>query len=133
MGHLYDLTENFVPLIFRRARPDQLRGFIGTALRHGGLHLRWRRARGADFYRIERTRSGRDYEWLGETEETCFFYREMVLHDRWFYRVTAVNSRGAGDFRMVCFHERRGNGKGYLVHVPARRGLRVTVGWLVRK
>ena len=93
----------------------------------GLLRLEWRRTGGADFYRIERTRDGREYECLGETRDTGFFHRVTVCRDPWFYRVTAVNCRGGGTARMVWFFERRGNGRNCLRAVPVRPGLRVNI------
>jgi hypothetical protein len=82
-----------------------------------------------DGYRIERTRDGRAYELIGETVNIYFVWRDVRLHDGWFYRVTAFNARGQGRAQWVFFYLRRRNP--ILQIVPVRPGLRVGIyEWL---
>ena len=110
MGQLHELTEPFTLLMYQRARPGPVRMFTAKSGTRGRLLLEWRPAARAQFYRIERTREGRDYVLLDETRETFFYLVNIPLHDKWFYRVVAVNSRGAGKAKLVWFFERRATG-----------------------
>jgi len=129
MGHLYELTPDFTPRNFCHAKPGPVRRYAAQATTRGGLCLQWHPPAGgrAEFYRIERTRDGHDYETVGETTETCFHYRDPERGEPWFYRVTAVNGRGGGAARLVWFFLRRGNSRGCLLPVPVRPGLRVNI------
>jgi len=127
MGYVHELTESPTPRLFHRARPGPVRLFNARSGIRGQLRLEWQPTAGAQFYRIERTRTGLEYEWLAETQETAFFIGDILLHDPWFYRVVAVNGRGAGWFTIVWFFERRGHGSGILMPVMVRPGLRVNI------
>jgi len=131
MGQLYELANELTPRTFQRAKPGPVRRFNVRATREGMLTLEWQRTANADFYRLERTREGRVYEWLAETQGTCLMYRASALRDPWFYRVTAVNHRGVGGTRMVWFYERRGREGNCLMPVPVRPGLRVNISVLL--
>ena len=91
-----------------------------------------------DGYRIERTKQGREYERIGETEDLEFTIASPTPGDRWFYRVTAFNPRGAGRARMVYFYRRpnrlrpRGLLQPRLLQaVPVIPGMRVQICELV--
>lgn len=131
MGHLCELFELMPPPRSHAARPGPVRRLAAKIGNAGRLVLEWRPAAGADRYRIERTREGRHYELLGETQGTWFCHREIVWRDPWFYRVIAVNSRGCGRAKIVWFFERRGKGGDLLLPIPVRPGLRITIGTLV--
>ncbi len=92
--------------------------------------LRWKPPTGGGSvtgYRIERTREGRAYEWLGETKHPVFFVKNVPADEPWFYRVTAFNARGSAACRLVWLFRRTSSGKRLLLPVVVRPGLRVTI------
>jgi hypothetical protein len=96
------------------------------------LLLSWVRPAGGarvDGYRVERTRRGHEYELIGETNRTGFTVRNPPPGEAWFYRVTAFNARGTGNFRMVYLYRRPKDGFqiAILKPVPAKPGLRVEI------
>jgi hypothetical protein len=97
---------------------------------HGTLFLQWRPPRGSlvSFYRVERTREGRKYQTVAETQvRTAWCLRDAPVNDPWFYRVTAVNSRGAGAFKIVWFFQRNEHSWSYLRCILAVPGLHVNI------
>jgi hypothetical protein len=132
MGNIYDLTDSFVPQICCRARPGPVRGLRAVASARGDLVLEWRPPAGAAarFYRVERTREGRDYEAVLETKIAWCCIKDAPPKAPWFYRVTAVNERGAGTAERVYFFQRFGKGHSRLLPVPVRAGLHVVINEL---
>ena len=133
MGNIYDPTDAFVPCHWCRAHPGPVRGLRAVATFRGHLVLDWCAPAGAaaQFYRIERTREGRHYETLLEQPFPWCCLKDAPPKEPWFYRVTAVNARGAGEARKVYFFQRFGNGKSRLLAVPVRPGLRVVINELM--
>ena len=78
-------------------------------------------------YRIERTREGREYETLGETQRPIFFVKQVALDEPWFYRVTAFNARGPGGFRLVWLFRPSSDGKILLTPIAVLPGLRMDI------
>jgi len=92
--------------------------------------LEWRapaEAARAWFYRVERTWEGRRYQTLAETQKESYLVRKPSLRKPWFYRVTAVNERGAGRARLVWFLYHRRLGQTMRVPIPVIPGLRVNI------
>lgn len=132
MGHLYDLAEPFAPPNFCRARPGPVRALKAFAP-IGCLFLEWRPPAGGRvaFYRIERTADGHAYETLAEISGQRFCLRDAPLDGGWFYRVTAVNTRGAGRAKCVWFFQRVGNSRSRLHFVPILPNVCVSICDLV--
>ena len=112
MGLQIDLDPSSppAPLRFIRRAPSPVRQLTAVDLRGGRLRLEWKppaRVVPVDGYRIERTREGRVYEPLGETENTVFIVPAPPLREPWFYRVTAFNALGASRDKLVYYFERR--------------------------
>lgn len=109
MGFHFDLAPG-VPAIHRiRRAPGRVRHLTARVEPRGDHVLFWQPPAGTtwvDGYRIERTRQGRDYEWLGETETERFTVTAPPAGEAWFYRVAAFNERGTGAFRMVFLYRR---------------------------
>ena len=82
-----------------------------------------------DGYRLERTRDGKGYEAIAETEAEGIGLPPVASDDGWFYRVSAFNSRGQGPARWVFFYLRRRRDPIFL-RVPVRPGLRVVINEL---
>lgn len=83
-----------------------MRQFRGVPFGNNILVLEWDRPRNGTRvfgYRIERTRDGKAYEFVGDTA-SCWFLLDVVPGEPWFYRVTACCSRGEGGYEMVCFY-----------------------------
>ena len=134
---LLDL-EMCAPWLTRRIRRPGPVGQLFAAETRGTLLLRWSPPRGAqvESYLIERTREGRDYEQVAETDQTQWLLRRPRLGESWFYRVRACNAQGSGDCKAVYLYQRRGwsrqTGRGsVLQYVPVIPGLRVNVCELV--
>jgi hypothetical protein len=135
MGHLYDLADSFTPRNFCRAVPGPVRQLQARSSFRGTLTLQWRppAGGGAERYRVERTRDGRVYETLAElTGEWCCL-KNAPGREPWFYRVTAVNARGAGRAKRVWFFQRAGNGQSRLLPVPVHANLQVNICELSRE
>ena len=87
-------------------------------------------------YRIDRTREGREYERVAETDQTQWLLPRPPLGESWFYRVRAGNAQGMGGCQAVYLYQRRGwsrrtrNGS-VLQYVPVIPGLCVNVCELV--
>jgi hypothetical protein len=115
MGQLHELelAETFKPPLFNRRVPGPVRQLTAVANHRGHLVFQWRPPAGgrAAFYRVERTREGRDYEAVLETDTGWCYIKDAPWHEPWFYRVSAVNARGAGRAKQVWFFQRAGNGK----------------------
>ena len=98
-----------------------------------GLDLTWRPPAGGGpvlRYRIERTREGRVYEVMKEWRR-CEFFFSPEPGEPWFYRVTAVNERGAGRARFVIFFCRVSrDGHAILQTIPVLPGVRITISEL---
>lgn len=126
------------PWLLRRGRRPGPVLRLDAAEGGGELMLRWSPPRGSrvEGYLIDRTRTGRDYERVTETEQTQVFLPRQPLHDGWFYRVRAWNARGEGGFKAVFFYLRRGwsprtRRASMLQYVAVIPGLRVVVhDWL---
>ena len=134
MGHLYELADDITPRIFNRAVPGPVRSLRAIVLPGGSLSLQWCAPRGAavSFYRVERTREGRVYESVLETKnETCFI-KAAPLGEPWFYRVTAVNARGAGNFKKVYLFQRTSERRSRVMPVAVVPGLRIHIWELIR-
>ena len=133
MGHIYDLAEPFTPPNFCRARPGPVRASEALAPVTGSLILKWRPPAGGqvDYYRIERTADGHAYETVAETSQCRFCLRDAPLDGGWFYRVTAVNVRGAGEAKCVWFFQRLNKVRSRLHFVPILRGVCVNICDLV--
>ena len=129
MGQLHELTENFTPVTFCRAKPGPVRRLMAHANFRGKLILQWQRPRGSRvlFYRIERSRDGRAYELVAETPVEWFCWNDAPRGEPWFYRVVAVNVRGAGREKCVWFFQRIGNGKSRLEFIPLVPGLSISI------
>ena len=104
MGMLIDL-DSPVPRPTVRRLPGPVRDLEAVQSSCGKLVLRWKPPRGVwvSGYRVERTREGRGYERLGELSEGWFLV-DPPSGEPWFYRVTAVNARGAGRAKLVFFY-----------------------------
>lgn len=136
MNELSLELEVLAPWLKRRGRKPRLPGAVTglwcRATREGGLMFAWQRPPGrtpVEGYRIERTREGRNYELVAETEQESFVLPPVALNDGWFYRVTAFNERGAGAARWVYFFLRRPRDP-ILQLVPVRPGMGVTISEL---
>ena len=130
MGHQYDLEQPFVSPHFVRARPGPVRRLNAWFHSPGTLMLRWKPPAGGGGvagYRIERTREGRAYEWVGETKHPIFFVKELPVDEPWFYRVTAFNARGQGGSRLVWLFRWTSDDKLSLLPIAVIPGLRVTI------
>jgi hypothetical protein len=134
MGNISDIVESTPARILRRARPGPVRGLRAVATHTGKLVLEWKAPAGAaaQSYRVERTREGRDYELVLETEIPWCCIKDAPRKEPWFYRVTAINERGAGRAKLVYFFQRAGNGRSRLVPVPVLPGLKVVISELFR-
>ena len=97
----------------------------------GGLMFAWQRPRGmVDGYRLERTRDGKKYELLAETESEGVSLPPVAKNQPWIYRVTAFNCQGQGLAPWMYFYLRRH--KPLLLRVPVHRpALRVVINELV--
>ena len=136
MGTVFDLDSPTTVSGFARRRPGPVRKFVGAVAGSGALVLRWESPRNGtqvSGYRIERTPDGHTYETVGEADNGFFVVRP-VPGESWFYRVTAFNSCGTGDYKWVCFFRRGdqfirgGHNRPHLLHhIPVRPGLQVTV------
>ena len=107
MGFQIDLGTISVPIHFARRLPGPVRRLTARKPLDGDLVLCWLPPLGGtwiDGYRITRTRDGREYELLGETDELEFTIVNPERGETWFYRVIAFNLRGEGRARMVYFH-----------------------------
>jgi hypothetical protein len=133
MGYIHDLTEPFTPPNFCRARPGPVRTPQALAPITGSLILQWRPPAGSRvaFYRIERTADGHAYETLAEVFGQRFCLRDAPLREAWFYRVTAVNARGAGRAKCVWFFQRVGNRRSRLMFVPVMHNVCISICQLV--
>ena len=129
MGHLYDLADSFTPRNFCRAVPGPVRQLQARASFRGNLTLQWRSPAGGrvNCYRIERTRDGRVYETLAEITGEWYCLKNAPARESWFYRVTAVNARGAGRAKHVWFFQRAGNGQSRLLPVPVIANVQVNI------
>ena len=109
MGFQVDLDEVRAPIHFTRRAPGAVRDLDAHKEPCGDLTLRWLPPSGItriDGCRIERTREGREYELLAETDDLQFTITNPQPGEPWFYRVTAFNLHGIGRARMVYFHRR---------------------------
>ena len=135
MGYLIDLDSPTPVLCTVHRVPGPVRLLMATDRYRGNLFLEWKPPRGVmvQGYRIERTREGRRYELLRETQAPECYLVNLPPGEPWFYRVTAFNARGAGRARQVFFFQR-----GYrlssgrfvenrLMRVPVVPGLRVDI------
>ena len=129
MGYIYELAETFTPQPFRRAVPGPVRGLNAVASHRGDLVLQWRAPAGSpvDFYRVERTREGRDYETVLTTATGWGCIKNSPWREPWFYGVIAVNARGAGRANLVWFFQRMGNNRSRLLPLAVVPGLRVQI------
>ena len=122
------------PWLMRRGRrPGPVRALF-AAERRGRLFLRWLPPSGArvERYVIDRTREGRIYQAVGETEQAQVWLSGLPLGEPWFYRVRAANAQGVGGHAGVFLYERRGwsrrTGRGSVIqYVAALPGVRVEV------
>ena len=109
MGFQIDLDFIRPRIHFTRRAPGAVRDLDAHEEPCGDLTLRWLPPFGGtwiDGYRIERTREGRKYELLAETDGLQFTIVNPERGEPWFYRVTAFNVRGVGRARRVYFHRR---------------------------
>ena len=130
MGNIFDLDSPTIISGFARCVPGPVRRLDACGYPHGSLMLRWKRPAGGAHisgYRIERTREGREYEWLGETRNLVYFVKDVPLDEPWFYRVRAFNLRGPGGFRLVWLFRLASNGKKLLTPIAAIPGLRMDI------
>jgi hypothetical protein len=136
MGNIFDLESPTRITGFARRVPGPVRRLDAVITPRGTLVLRWQAPRGVRIsgYRIERTRAGREYGLIGETTAPMFYIYHAPPGEPWFYRVTAWNARGAGEFRLVWLFRRAdrfvpgGHNRHHLLQsVIAQPGLRVTV------
>lgn len=134
MNELLMELETAAPWLCRAPRlPGAVAELSCAPTRTGKLLFTWQPPRGGllvDGYRIERTRDGRDYEPLAETETKNWVLPPVSFNDGWFYRVTAFNARGQGPARWVFFYLRRRRDS-IFVSVPVKPGLRVNISELV--
>lgn len=137
MGFQIDLDPIHAPVRFTRRAPGAVRRLDAREHPGGDLTLRWLPPSGIthiEGYRVERTREGREYELLAETDELEFTVANPQPGEPWFYRVTAFNLHGVGRARMVFFHRRaaRLRPRGPIlrcisVPVPVIPGVRVAI------
>ena len=109
MGFQIDLDPIHAPVRFTRRAPGAVPRL--DAREHPGrdLALWWLPPSGIthiEGYRVERTREGREYELLAETDGLEFTVTNPQPGEPWFYRVSAFNMHGTGRARMVFFHRR---------------------------
>ncbi len=118
-----------------RRPPDALTVIWCRPTRAGGLMFTWQPPPGrvaVEGYRLERTRDGKEYEEMAETEAEAISLPPVPLNEPWFYRVCAFNSRGQGAMRWVHFYLRRLRDPMFL-KMPVRPGLRVVINELIRE
>lgn len=130
MGQLVDLDSPATVSGFTRRVPSPVQRLDAFHAPPSALGLRWRPPAGGALisgYRIARTREGRAYETIGETQQSAFFVRDVPMDEAWFYRVTAFNARGSGGFRLVWLCRQSSAGRTLIVPITALPGLRVTV------
>jgi hypothetical protein len=122
---LHEYTDELIPFFCHRAKPGPVRRLDAHANFRGSLFLQWRPPRGSRvlYYRLERSRDGHAYEPVAEITGEWFCLNDAPRGEPWFYRVVAVNVRGAGREKCVWFFQRAGNGKSRLEFVPVLPGL----------
>ena len=117
-----------------RPRPGPVRDLRAElCFTPGELRLHWQPPAGSGpdvRYRIERTRQGRVFQVLTETVRLEYFVRPAP-EAPWFYRVTALNEKGAGRAKLVIFYRRAsGQCRTILQTIPVLPGVRVSISEL---
>jgi len=134
MNELFLDLEIVAPWVWQAPRhvPGAVQALWCRPTRSGGLMFAWQRPLGhVEAYRLERTRTGKEYEEIVMTQTEGTALPPVPLNDGWFYRVSAFNSRGMGPARWVFFFLRRRRDSIFL-RVPVRPGLRLGINELVR-